>query len=77
MITEREVTICLIGDIHLVPRTGFEPVTLGLEVLCSIQLSYRGSSKRKSLSRFAKCGKSIDLTLRFSSQNLKQFFELI
>jgi hypothetical protein len=26
----------------LVPREGFEPPTLGLEVLCSIQLSYRG-----------------------------------
>ena len=26
----------------LVPRAGFEPATLGLEVLCSIQLSYRG-----------------------------------
>jgi hypothetical protein len=31
---------------HLVtamaPRAGFEPATLGLEVLCSIQLSYQG-----------------------------------
>ena len=26
----------------LVPRSGFEPLTLGLEVLCSIQLSYQG-----------------------------------
>ncbi len=30
----------------LVPRTGFEPVTLGLEVLCSIQLSYQGMMVR-------------------------------
>jgi len=26
----------------MVPRAGFEPATFGLEVLCSIQLSYRG-----------------------------------
>ncbi len=26
----------------LVPRVGFEPTALGLEVLCSILLSYRG-----------------------------------
>jgi hypothetical protein len=26
----------------MVPRGGFEPPTLGLEVLCSIQLSYQG-----------------------------------
>ncbi len=26
----------------MVPRAGIEPATLGLEVLCSIQLSYRG-----------------------------------
>ena len=26
----------------MVPRVGFEPTTLGLEVLCSILLSYRG-----------------------------------
>lgn len=26
----------------MVPRVGFEPTTLGLEVLCSIQLSYQG-----------------------------------
>ncbi len=29
----------------LVPRAGIEPATLGLEVLCSIQLSYRGEPK--------------------------------
>src|SRR5687768_9959157 len=28
----------------LAPREGFEPPTIGLEVHCSIQLSYRGSS---------------------------------
>ena len=33
--------ICL-SNILLVPRAGFEPATLGLEVLCSILLSYRG-----------------------------------
>jgi hypothetical protein len=33
----------------MVPRTGFEPVTLGLEVLCSIQLSYRGTVGKDSL----------------------------
>ena len=27
----------------MVPRVGFEPTTLGLEVLCSILLSYRGT----------------------------------
>ena len=26
----------------MVPRVGLEPTTLGLEVLCSIQLSYQG-----------------------------------
>lgn len=30
----------------VVPRAGFEPATLGLEVLCSIQLSYRGKKSR-------------------------------
>ena len=29
-------------DKNLVPRAGLEPAALGLEVLCSIQLSYRG-----------------------------------
>ena len=27
----------------MVPRVGFEPTALGLEVLCSIQLSYQGA----------------------------------
>jgi hypothetical protein len=27
----------------MVPRVGLEPTTLGLEVLCSIQLSYQGT----------------------------------
>ena len=31
--------------ITLVPRVGLEPTALGLEVLCSIQLSYQGSSE--------------------------------
>lgn len=30
------------NDTNLVPRAGLEPATLGLEVLYSIQLSYRG-----------------------------------
>jgi hypothetical protein len=30
----------------LVPRAGIEPATLGLEVPCSIQLSYRGVNGR-------------------------------
>jgi hypothetical protein len=30
-------------QITVVPRGGFEPPTLGLEVLCSIQLSYQGT----------------------------------
>ena len=32
---------------QLVPPVGFEPTTLGLEVLCSIQLSYRGAPTPK------------------------------
>ena len=32
--------------IFMVPRAGFEPATLGLEVLCSIQLSYQGARQR-------------------------------
>lgn len=36
--------ICRVNAQHIfmVPRAGLEPATLGLEVLCSIQLSYRG-----------------------------------
>ena len=46
--------IALSGDISaksciLVPRVGIEPTTLGLEVLCSIQLSYRGKYFREGL----------------------------
>jgi hypothetical protein len=33
-----------VGNRSLVPRVGFEPTTIGLEVHCSIQLSYRGVS---------------------------------
>ena len=29
-------------NVSVVPRVGLEPTALGLEVLCSIQLSYRG-----------------------------------
>lgn len=29
--------------VQLVPRVGFEPTTYGLELHCSIQLSYRGA----------------------------------
>lgn len=34
---------------RLVPRAGFEPATLGLEVLCSIQLSYRGIKANREI----------------------------
>lgn len=37
----------------MVPRTGFEPVTLSLEVSCSIQLSYRGICAKRT-KRFCK-----------------------
>jgi hypothetical protein len=45
--------------ISMVPRGGLEPPTLGLEVLCSIQLSYQGTlvilySYIKLLTRLAK-----------------------
>ena len=48
------------GQRRLVPRTGLEPVTLGLEGRCSVRLSYRGifkeifilSRERNRLSRF-------------------------
>lgn len=33
----------------MVPRAGLEPATLGLEVLCSIQLSYRGKEVFKRI----------------------------
>ena len=33
----------LVFIIALAPPVGFEPTTLGLEVLCSIQLSYQGT----------------------------------
>jgi hypothetical protein len=29
----------------VVPRVGLEPTTLGLEVLCSIHLSYQGKAR--------------------------------
>lgn len=35
---DRELSSCH----FLAPRVGFEPTALGLEVLCSIRLSYRG-----------------------------------
>ena len=33
---------------HMVPRVGFEPTTLSLEVSCSIQLSYQGASSQST-----------------------------
>ena len=38
----------------MVPRVGFEPTTSGLEVLCSIQLSYRGTAKQIITGKYAK-----------------------
>ena len=35
----------------MAPRVGLEPTTLGLEVLCSIQLSYQGKTVRGQFCR--------------------------
>jgi hypothetical protein len=37
----------------MVPRAGLEPATLGLEVLCSIHLSYQGDTVAKLFNRGA------------------------
>jgi hypothetical protein len=36
---------------YVVPRAGLEPATLGLEVLCSIQLSYQGIAPLQSIAK--------------------------
>ncbi len=46
----------------LAPRVGFEPTALGLEVLCSIQLSYRGICAL-IISRYCCLSRSFPLSL--------------
>lgn len=38
-----------VNNCKMVPRGGFEPPALGLEVLCSIHLSYQGMTPMYSL----------------------------
>ncbi len=57
--------------INLVPRAGIEPATLGLEVLCSIQLSYRGIHVIIAYSRdMTKAHRSIILILAIIILNI-------
>ena len=43
LLSKINISVSFISLTNLVPRAGLEPATLGLEVLCSIQLSYRGA----------------------------------
>ena len=54
----------------MVPRAGFEPAALSLEVSCSIQLSYRGTLKMYLVARFAR--QKLDRAMRFLSLRAHQ-----